>query len=142
MPVLPFFRVRLLWYLPSQLIENPQTIGEHLKKRRLELKLLQKEVAVLFGVTEDSITYWENGRFRPAIVYYPKIIQFLGYCPVPTDTTTLGGRIKKYRLENGLSQEALSALIGVDERTILAWEKGENQPTRSKLRLLENVMYQ
>lgn len=142
MPVLPFFRVRLLWYLPSQIIENPQTIGEHLRKRRLQLKLLQKDVAVIFGVCEDTITGWENDRYTPQMAYYPEIIQFLGYSPFQTDTSTLGGRMKKYRIENGLSQEDLGKLIGVNESTIYAWEKGQHKPMRRKLRLLENVMYQ
>jgi len=98
-------------------------------------------VAALIGVTENSIVYWENERYAPHVSYYPAIIQFLGYSPLVIDTTTLGGRMKKYRFENGLSQEDLARKIGVNESTIFHWEKGDCRPMGKKLRLLENVMY-
>ena len=84
---------------------NPQNIGEHLKKRRQELKLLQKDVVEILAVTENTITNWENEKATPLVYHYPKIIAFLGYNPFPIETETLGGRIRKYRIENGLSQE-------------------------------------
>lgn len=61
--------------------------------------------ALAIFVSEDTITYWETGRRRPLIYHYPKIIEFLGYNPFPFETETIGRRIKKYRIENGLSQE-------------------------------------
>src|SRR5580700_654085 len=103
-------------------IENPRVIGEHLKKRRLQLRLLQADVAKIFDVCEDSITGWENERSVPQIQYYPKLIEFLGYNPFPIDTETLGGRIKKYRIEQGLSHKKLGEKIGVDASTVSAWE--------------------
>lgn len=89
--------------IPSNAIDNPQSIGEHVKKRRLQLRLLQADVAKICGVCEDSITGWENGRSQPQIRYYPKIIQFLEYCPFANNNTTLGNKIRTYRFENGLS---------------------------------------
>src|SRR4051812_45583526 len=100
--------------LRPKAIENPVTLGQHIKKRRLELKILQKDVAQIIGVSEDTITYWENGRATPQNRYYPKIIDFLGYNPLMVDGT-LGGRIKIYRLSNGLSQEELAKILEVDE---------------------------
>lgn len=44
--------------------------------------------------------------------------------------------MKKYRLENGLSQEDLGKLIGVNESTIYSWEKGEHKPMKSKITLV------
>jgi DNA-binding XRE family transcriptional regulator len=54
-----------------------KTIGGRLKKRRFDLKLLQKEVATLIGVTEDCITNWENNRFKPQKRYLHAINLFL-----------------------------------------------------------------
>jgi DNA-binding XRE family transcriptional regulator len=46
---------------------------------------------------------------------------------------TLGERIKKWRLEKGLFQRDLAKLIGVDEMTIVNWEKGRTKPTKKNL---------
>jgi len=40
-------------------------IGEKIRNRRIELKLLQKDVAKIIGVSEDTITFWENNRATP-----------------------------------------------------------------------------
>ena len=84
---------------------NAVTIGEKLRNMRLQLRLLQKDVASEIGVTEDCITLWENNHSKPTVSYYPKIIQFLGYVPFEVDTSTLGGQIKLYRYLHGLSKE-------------------------------------
>ena len=44
---------------------QPETIGEHLKKRRLELGLEQEQVAKATGVTWLSVSNWERGVYRP-----------------------------------------------------------------------------
>lgn len=36
-------------------------IGEHIRKRRLDLGLLQVEIAVHIGVTESTVWKWEHG---------------------------------------------------------------------------------
>ena len=137
-----FFGVESKRKVPSKTIENPTVIGQHIKKRRLELKLKQADVAKIFDVCEDSITGWETQRNLPQIQYYPKLIEFLGYNPFPVDTDTLGGRIKKYRIEHGLSQEDLADKIGVNESTIFSWEKGNHAPLPSKKKLLEELLNQ
>lgn len=125
---------------PLQIIENPQLIGEHLKKRRLQLRLLQADVANMFAVCEDSITGWENGRSEPQIQYYPKIIQFLGYNPFPVNTETLGGRIHKYRIEHGLSHKKFGKLIGIDASTIRSWEDNHTTPGHINLRKIKEFI--
>lgn len=141
-PALAFFGVELKAQLPSKTIENPQNIGEHIKKRRLELKLLQSDLAKIFDVCEDSITGWENGRNTPQIQYYPKLIEFLGYSPFLVETETLGGRIKQFRILNGLSQKAFAIKMGVNESTIFSWEKGEHSPFPAKRKILEEILIQ
>jgi len=68
-------------------------LGDHIKVKRKYLGLYQKDVAEIIGVSEDSITYWENKRSKPQKRYYSKIIQFLGYSPF--DDSMLGGETKK-----------------------------------------------
>jgi len=67
-------------------------------------------------------------------------IQFLGYSPFLFDTSTLGGRIRNFRFESGLSHEDLARKIGINESAIYAWEKEENKPMRRKLSLLQKIM--
>lgn len=42
--------------------QNPVSIGEHIKKKRIDLKLFQSDVAKIFNVSTDCVTYWENNR--------------------------------------------------------------------------------
>lgn len=69
-----------------QLLDNPKTIGEHIKRNRVVLCLTQKDIAKIIGVSEDCITYWENGRSKPQKRYYYKIIELLGYDPFPNSS--------------------------------------------------------
>lgn len=116
--------------------ESPTTLGGKIRNKRLELKLLQKDVALLIGVSEDAVTYWENNRNQPQIQYYPKLIEFLGYFPFDIDTSIIGGRIKMFRYKNGLRQRKLGKLLGVDESTISSWERNENTPLEIHMKKL------
>ena len=53
--------------------EELNTIGDHLRRRRLVLKLLQRQVADQIGVDKASIYNWEGNRsvsFRQACMKY------------------------------------------------------------------------
>jgi DNA-binding XRE family transcriptional regulator len=50
---------------------------------------------------------------------------------------TLGEGIRKWRLEQGLFQKNLAKMIGVDERTIVNWEKGRKKPAKKNLEKLQ-----
>ncbi len=136
-PALPFFGIEQTAKRQSKNIENPQTIGEHIKKRRQELQLSQKDVAKILKVSEDCITFWENGRSKPQIQFYPKIIEFLVYFPFEVDYKSIGGQIKKYRIENGLSHRKLSKITGFDPATLARWEENLSAPSVvNKLKLV------
>lgn len=112
---------------------NPGTIGEHLKRKRMDSKLLQKDVAKIFGVTEDCITNWEKNRSIPQIQFMPSVIKFLGYLPFSFDLTTMSGKLKTYRHLKGISQKKLGKMLNVNGATISSWEQGENQPYQRTL---------
>ena len=121
-------------------IENPQSIGEHLKKRRQELQLRQRDVAKILGVSKESISDWETDETMMRAEYYPATITVLGYNPFLVDVLNLAERLKNYRKSHDLSQEAIGKLIGVNEGTILRWETGKYIPQPSKLKLLEKIL--
>jgi DNA-binding transcriptional regulator YiaG len=58
------------------------TYGDHIKKKRLDLNLLQSEVAKSINVSTDTIINWELNRTKPASSQIPKINLFLGYIPI------------------------------------------------------------
>jgi DNA-binding XRE family transcriptional regulator len=57
------------------------SLGDHIRAKRLDLGLLQKDVAKIIQVDTKSIVFWENNRHEPNIQHHPKIMEFLGYCP-------------------------------------------------------------
>lgn len=97
-------------------------------------------MADIFNVCEDTITGWENMKSTPQIQYYPKIIEFLDYNPFPISTETLGGRIKKYRIEQGLSIKRLAKIIKIEERTLVSWEENKVVPKGDKYRKIKELI--
>src|SRR3990167_3741304 len=58
---LPYVRTTLKSLIPKPWEFEPKTLGEHIKRRRLELGLEQKDVAKQLGVTTDTVLNWEKG---------------------------------------------------------------------------------
>lgn len=112
------------------------TIGDHLRRRRLDSGLLQREVAERIGADESTVTNWELNRTKPALRFLPAIVRFLGYTPWTADGS-IGERLLAYRRERGLSQSALARLLGVDSGTLSRWERGFRLPTGKYVRLAE-----
>ena len=66
---------------------NPTTIGEAIRKRRLDLDLRQIDVAKIIGCHELTVVHWEKGYREPRINHMAGIMQFLGYNPLPVSGT-------------------------------------------------------
>ena len=112
----------------SRIPEKLETIGDHLLRRRLALKLLQRDVAKQLAVNVASIVNWENNLSKPKVSYMPAIIRFLGYNPLPP-SEGLADRLVQARTAMGLSQKAAAGRIGVDQCTLARWERREREPT-------------
>ena len=122
---------------PSKLIPLfPQTLGDFIRKRRVESLQLQSHVANIIGVSEDTITNWETNRFAPQINLYPAIFQYLGYYPFTHETESIGGKVKQLRNCLGLSFEAAGEVFAVYATTVRGWELNRNQPTTRKRALI------
>ncbi len=74
---LPERELQLFRVIPTEL----KSLGDHLRKRRIELRLKHREVAHLVGVNIGTYAHWEGGKFRPAKHLWLRIVQFLGYEP-------------------------------------------------------------
>ncbi|MHC4183281.1 MAG: helix-turn-helix domain-containing protein [Planctomycetota bacterium] len=116
---------------PSAYPQTPNTLGDHLRKRRLDLKFLQKEVVQRLGVCNPSIYNWENNLTKPALRYIPKIIEFLGYTSNDPSAKTTGEMIVAYRQLLGLSQKKLACHLGIDPSTLGCWERDKRLPSES-----------
>ena len=116
-----------------------KTAGDHLRKRRLDLGLLQREVAATLGVRVDTIRNWEVGRNGPAQWQWPAVVAFLGYVPFGTDGS-LAEKLKAYRRLHGLSQVRLADLIGVDPSTVWHWECRNSSPSRQHMGRIRTLL--
>ncbi|MGH1352476.1 MAG: hypothetical protein ACRBBN_16955 [Methyloligellaceae bacterium] len=61
---------------PLDIVDDPQTLGEHLKKRRWEKRQYQREAAAEIGCNTWTYITWEKhgvrpqDRFEEAIAHY------------------------------------------------------------------------
>jgi transcriptional regulator with XRE-family HTH domain len=143
--VLPFCHLELSAPIPPVrgYPETLQTLGEHLKKRRLDLGLLQREVAEQVGASKATLLNWERGRSEPELRFMLAIIRFLGYDPTaPDPTLSIGERLRATRRARGLSRKKVALLLGIDESTLWKWEeRGEQgRPARRVLAAVEGFL--
>jgi len=133
MVALPFCHITLKAQKPliPQYPTEIKTLGDHLRKRRLDLKLFQREAAEIIGVSKSGYENWETNRLNPMFWYYPKIIEFLGYLPFKTNGLSTGEKIVLYRKSKGISQFNFARQLGIDPSTLARWEKGRGKPRKS-----------
>jgi transcriptional regulator with XRE-family HTH domain len=121
---LPFTRVQLKCARPKDYCENPQTIGEHVRRRRIQLGLTQFKLAKRLGVSTETILNWEKRKKTPLITQLGGIIDFLGYYPF-AEPTSVCERLLKTRRTKGWSIEEAARHLGVDPTAWGNWERGE-----------------
>lgn len=108
---------------PTKLV----TLGDHIRKRRLDLRLIQRDVAHKIGADESSVWNWENGTSEPALRLLPAIFAFLGYVPA-NDPETAAAKLVAFRQVRGWSQKQLADALSVDPKTLSRWETGKKEP--------------
>lgn len=113
---------------PSRYPKTLNTLGDHIRKRRLDLGLFQSAVARQIDVALTTVTNWEGNKSQPELRYMPAILRFLGYRPFSLPSE-LGERIAAIRKMMGMSQRMLAQSFGVDPGTLQGWEAGDHKPT-------------
>jgi transcriptional regulator with XRE-family HTH domain len=114
-------------------------LGEQIRKRRLDLNLRQIDVAKIIGCDEMTVVNWEKGYASPRIHHMPKVVEFLGFNPLPKGDN-LSQSLVNYRNVLGLTQKAFARQLVVDPSTLAKWERGERAPTGMYLRLVSEVL--
>ncbi len=115
---MPFCKIVLKTQKPLS-PKHPQelnTSGDHLRKKLINLGLLQREAAEIIGVTASTIFSWEHG-VEPELIHIPDTIKFLGYIPFECPPDTLG-KLRYFKLINGLSYKRLGKVIGRDPEQV------------------------
>ncbi len=111
--------------------ENLDTIGDHLKAKRLKGNKTQAFVASLFSVDVKTINNWEKNKTKTiAAKYYPKIVEFLTYCPLEKPPTTFAEKIKLHRLYLGINQKQFAKFLNISLDSIANWGNGEKPSKR------------
>lgn len=136
---MPFLPVALKALKPQDNAPEPKTIGDHIRRHRLVLRLTQKQLATRLGVNPWTILNWERVYTSPPIGAIPVILAWLGYDPFPRPET-LPERMVAKRRSMGWSIKDAAGHIGVDEGTWAAWEAGTTFPKSRFVRLLGEVL--
>jgi DNA-binding transcriptional regulator YiaG len=86
--------------------------------------------------------YWETNRVAPAIRFFPRIIEFLGYDPTEkTNRQSLADRLQAHRRKLGLSRKKLAIILETDESNLAGWEREEHRPTKRSLKLITAFLH-
>src|ERR1700686_103445 len=69
------------WKSNQKYCLQPHTLGEQIRKHRLELRWLQTDVAAKIGVSSASVSDWERGITSPSHRMTKRIQEFLDDTP-------------------------------------------------------------
>jgi transcriptional regulator with XRE-family HTH domain len=136
---LPLVHIRLVAPRPKPYPEHPRTLGEHIKKRRLELALTQAQAAKVLMISPSTVLNWETGCTSPSIRYLPSVFTFLGYYAFP-EPTTVGERLLQNRRKRGWSIREAAEALGIDPGTWRDWEAGKTILHRTHRALLARFL--
>jgi transcriptional regulator with XRE-family HTH domain len=142
-------------YLPStnrgiRVPKEPTTIGGHLRRRRLQLKIYQWEAARRLGVSMVTLSRWERDTIYPTWAFQVRIVEYLGYDPFtnpalgrPKGNETTGVALlsqnqavsiavalRNHRLGLRKNTKEFAKELGVAVRTLRDWELGRHIPCR------------
>ena len=138
---MPFCRTTLkAAWLPVSYPKECKHLGDHIKRRRLDLGLTRGEAAHQIGVDKDTLLRWESGAFRPTVRRLPKVLEFLGYDP-SGGNRSFAQRLVSSRRRLGVSQAALARMLGVASRTVWRWEAQGVLPSPPLKARLEEMLF-
>jgi len=138
---LPFCHVTLRGQkpLPPGYPTHPKTLGDHLRKQRLDLGISQRELGGRLGVSKASVEHWERNQVKPSRTLAIELLAFLGL-PVPPPVTSLARRLMAFRRSRRLTHGQVARLLGVHMRTVIRWETGRTTPAKTVLGRVEALL--
>lgn len=129
------------------------TIGEKIRKTRIEKGLTQKQLADRMGVTQSHVWQYENGLVKPSDKQIKKFSDALGISvnellsaeesnktENKSSTMTVGERIREIRQKAGLTQKQLADRMGVTPSHIGQYERGLRKPSNEKIKKFADAL--
>jgi transcriptional regulator with XRE-family HTH domain len=147
-----------VWTRSFPISRQPQTIGEHLRKKRFSSGIRQSEAARLLDVSQLTLSLWERDKVYPSWSQQSKITAYLGYDlftdpalgrPKGNETPyvaflasnealSLGHRIRLRRLKLRKTGKQCAKELGISVKTLWSWETNRRQPTvLARVRLVQ-----
>ncbi len=133
-------RVAFLPYVPYRRVvarfKVPETVGEHILKKRREDGLTQAELGKRLGVDGYTVMNWEKGHVQtiPA-ARMPAVIAYLDYNPEPKPEK-IGAQLRWKRRSLGCTTAEAARRNSVDPSTWEQWEKLEGWPAYPRFQQL------
>lgn len=107
---------------------DPSTLGDWLRRARLDRRMSIKDLAVEIGTTVPNISNWESNRAEVSVRLKPRVYEFIGLCPYDA-SLPLGLRLRERREYFGLITKELAKILCVNPNTISSWERAKYIPT-------------
>ncbi|MBX3381725.1 MAG: helix-turn-helix domain-containing protein [Phycisphaeraceae bacterium] len=80
---MPFLRVSLKCLKRKTFDFEPRSLGEHIRRKRLECGLTQRQLGPRLGVSGWTVANWEKGHSSPPMAATSVIVEWLGFTPHP-----------------------------------------------------------
>ncbi len=115
-------------------LKNPRqikTLGDHIRRCRLDQGLSQGQVAKRVGVSEATIYRWERNETSAQIHHMPKIIKFVGYDPEPQPNNVAEALLAARRAHGWTRRQAAKA-FELYESTLARVELGKGRRLAQK----------
>lgn len=95
-----------------------ETLGDHLRVKRLDERLRQKDLGALLSVSKEAIFLWENNKTTPPVKYLPVICEYLTYCPIQP-VKNFGDQFKLWRTHTlGFTLKEATEKVGIYQKTL------------------------
>lgn len=117
-----------------------KTLGDHLRKTRLDRGLSQGDVAIILEVGTDTVTTWETNRHQPTAKFAKSIISFLGYAPFNFEGQSIGRQLYCSRLIGDHTQKQVAELIGCDASILRCIELDQINPLTRTCKKIQDYL--
>jgi len=112
------------------------TLGDCLRKVRLDRGLSQSDVGRIFNVSKVTISAWELNIYTPTLKYAKSIFAFIGFFPFKDSELSFEKKLYYSRLILGDTQRQAAKIIGCDPSVLRRTERDQGIP---RARVLEKI---
>ncbi len=95
---------------------NQEKIGKFILECRKEKKLTQTELAEKLGVTDKSVSNWENGRNMPDLSLFKPLCEILD---ISINDLISGEKISKYKYQEKLEENIITTIDYTNKKVLV-----------------------